>query len=66
MDISVDDMFYEKRKSLGLDTRNGKSLHNEEGSWFRNGGDVLGQWTQALARFYKAEQDEKILKKYNK
>ncbi len=63
MRIPVDDMFFEKRKALGLNTRGGKSLHNEEGSWFRKGGDVLGQWMQALSRFFAAEGNQTVKNK---
>ena len=63
--IPAEDILYELRKRAGLDTRGGKSLHNEEGSWFRLGGDVIGQWMQAYCAFYETTQDYALKQKLN-
>ena len=58
MRISVDDMFYELRKKFSIDNRpEAKTLAGEKGTWFGLGGNVLGQWLQAYARFYAVTGD---------
>lgn len=53
LNLSVDDMLFELRKKVGIQNPGGaKSLAEEKGSWFGLGGNVLGQWLQAYARFY--------------
>lgn len=59
LSIPTEDAFYEMRKKAGLDTGAGKSLAYGDGSWFCQGGIVLGQWLQAYARFYRATGDER-------
>ncbi|MFA5066687.1 MAG: beta-L-arabinofuranosidase domain-containing protein [Candidatus Izemoplasmatales bacterium] len=54
LSIKVEDMLYELRQHLGLDTQGGKTIADEKGSWFGLGGNVLGQWLQAYSRLYAA------------
>lgn len=54
LSIKVEDMLYEIRKKVGIDTQNGVSIGDEKGSWFGLGGNVLGQWLQAYSRLYAA------------
>ncbi len=64
MDISVDDMLYELRAFCNIENpKHATSLHNEEGSWFGVGSNVLGQWLQAHARFYAVTRREEIKEK---
>ena len=59
MGISVDDMLYELRKKFKIANAEGaKTLAGEKGSWFGLGGNVLGQWLQAYARFYAVTGEE--------
>lgn len=59
MNLDVDDMMFEMRKKAGLDVKGGKSLASEAGSWYHLGANVLGQWLQAYARFYRSTHREK-------
>ena len=67
MGISADDMLFELRKAILLDTKRATSLHYNEQlcyeSEFYNGYTVLGQWLQAFARFYHATGREEAKQK---
>ena len=63
MSIKVSDMLFDLRKEAGLDTKDGVSIGTEEGSWYHLGGNVLGQWLQAYARFYASTKREEVLLK---
>lgn len=61
MAISVDDMLFELRKRVGIaNPPAAKTLAGEKGTWYGLGGNVLGQWLQAYARFYAATKRQEV------
>lgn len=53
--LSVDDMLYGMHTAAGLPTGSGRDLN------LGVGGNVMGQWMQANARYYAAVKDAQIL-----
>lgn len=58
--LDVDDVFYEYRKEVGLDTKGGNSLNYNTSNWYGTGRAIIGQWLSGLCRMYAYTGDQKF------